>query len=445
MPVDGNSASMTPYPVIPTFMPEIANTFVAAQVTEWNGGRRTRQEVKRSQDDRGRRESLEDGTLSATIGWAKLRRRPVGHLNYVTAKSLAVSHTKSDNIMLLKHCPRLTTITRLEPLAFEIPQERNSSSQGLRSSYQLRLPTKTNYVVRSTGLQVMVKANVTCDKLQFFKQICYYSRQRQRVYEPDKERLCGHYTCFIIGSMRVIEVNMEQRRNERAGETGDPPENPPTSGIVRHDSHIVQSKWEDNVQKTSTRRASPESPLPLPERVGLFSSVVTAAESGCGESCSAPPTVHFNQKDPHLQQLRIAVRRTIRNMTLPTEEDGWKLRGGEIIRHVRKISEGLRWAAANELWVRVPESHAAGSASVTRTHTKKNQVTRPSEGERQGRPPREAPRNVTSREPRRHNYTSNVFENSPVHLPMYTRRSKVVSIELKIRRIWSICTKKLNQ
>ncbi|KAJ8891778.1 hypothetical protein PR048_004331 [Dryococelus australis] len=35
--------------------------------------------------------------------------------------------------------------------------------------------------------------------------------------------------------MRVIEVGIEQRRNEMAGETGDPRENPPTNDIVRHD------------------------------------------------------------------------------------------------------------------------------------------------------------------------------------------------------------------
>ncbi|KAJ8877085.1 hypothetical protein PR048_021537 [Dryococelus australis] len=34
---------------------------------------------------------------------------------------------------------------------------------------------------------------------------------------------------------------MEQRRNERVGETGDPRENPPTSGIVRHDSPMRKS------------------------------------------------------------------------------------------------------------------------------------------------------------------------------------------------------------
>ncbi|KAJ8879976.1 hypothetical protein PR048_020597 [Dryococelus australis] len=39
-------------------------------------------------------------------------------------------------------------------------------------------------------------------------------------------------------SMRVIDVRMEQRRNERAVEMGDPRENPPTNGIVRHDYHI---------------------------------------------------------------------------------------------------------------------------------------------------------------------------------------------------------------
>ncbi|KAJ8865841.1 hypothetical protein PR048_033363 [Dryococelus australis] len=38
--------------------------------------------------------------------------------------------------------------------------------------------------------------------------------------------------------MRVIEVNMERRRNEGAGETEHPRENPPTGGIVRQDSHM---------------------------------------------------------------------------------------------------------------------------------------------------------------------------------------------------------------
>ncbi|KAJ8871529.1 hypothetical protein PR048_027851 [Dryococelus australis] len=45
--------------------------------------------------------------------------------------------------------------------------------------------------------------------------------------------------------MRVIEVNLEWRRNEMAGETGDPSENPPTNGIVRHHYHLRKpgSPW----------------------------------------------------------------------------------------------------------------------------------------------------------------------------------------------------------
>ncbi|KAJ8888535.1 hypothetical protein PR048_008026 [Dryococelus australis] len=39
----------------------------------------------------------------------------------------------------------------------------------------------------------------------------------------------------------VDEVGMEQRRNESVWETGDPRENPPTSVIVRHDSHMRKS------------------------------------------------------------------------------------------------------------------------------------------------------------------------------------------------------------
>ncbi|KAJ8877771.1 hypothetical protein PR048_022227 [Dryococelus australis] len=42
--------------------------------------------------------------------------------------------------------------------------------------------------------------------------------------------------------MRLNEVNLEQRRNEGVGNTGDPRENPPTNGIVRHDSHLQKSE-----------------------------------------------------------------------------------------------------------------------------------------------------------------------------------------------------------
>ncbi|KAJ8880610.1 hypothetical protein PR048_017080 [Dryococelus australis] len=52
---------------------------------------------------------------------------------------------------------------------------------------------------------------------------------------------CGDVASSQVAPQRFDEASMEQRRNERAGETGDLRENPPTSGIVRHDSHMRKS------------------------------------------------------------------------------------------------------------------------------------------------------------------------------------------------------------
>ncbi|KAJ8883892.1 hypothetical protein PR048_015747 [Dryococelus australis] len=55
--------------------------------------------------------------------------------------------------------------------------------------------------------------------------------------------------------MRLIEVNMDQLRNERVGETGDPLENSPTNGIVRHDVGRQAKIWSDP-NRLGERRAS---------------------------------------------------------------------------------------------------------------------------------------------------------------------------------------------
>ncbi|KAJ8876762.1 hypothetical protein PR048_021209 [Dryococelus australis] len=61
--------------------------------------------------------------------------------------------------------------------------------------------------------------------------------------------------------MRVIEVNMEQCRNEAVGETRDPRENSPTN---RHDSHLRKSGWTlDLVPKVVERYIMKEIPLPM--------------------------------------------------------------------------------------------------------------------------------------------------------------------------------------
>ncbi|KAJ8888931.1 hypothetical protein PR048_008425 [Dryococelus australis] len=49
------------------------------------------------------------------------------------------------------------------------------------------------------------------------------------------------FTPSALRPQPVIEVSMEQRRNEREGETGDHQENPPTNCIVWHDSHMRKS------------------------------------------------------------------------------------------------------------------------------------------------------------------------------------------------------------
>ncbi|KAJ8878339.1 hypothetical protein PR048_018916 [Dryococelus australis] len=41
--------------------------------------------------------------------------------------------------------------------------------------------------------------------------------------------------------MKVIKVSMKKYRNEMRGETGAPRENPPSSDIARHDSHMRKS------------------------------------------------------------------------------------------------------------------------------------------------------------------------------------------------------------
>ncbi|KAJ8887519.1 hypothetical protein PR048_013735 [Dryococelus australis] len=61
--------------------------------------------------------------------------------------------------------------------------------------------------------------------------------------------------------MRVIEVNMEQRRNEGEGETGDPRGNPPTNGIVRHDFHLRKSGDPGKVGGRIQEAEHPPSPV----------------------------------------------------------------------------------------------------------------------------------------------------------------------------------------
>ncbi|KAJ8894714.1 hypothetical protein PR048_000021 [Dryococelus australis] len=63
------------------------------------------------------------------------------------------------------------------------------------------------------------------------------------------------------------EVNMEQCRNARTGKTGEPRENPPTSGIVRNEIHLQKSGMPDRglnpVRLGKAEKHYPSPPLPL--------------------------------------------------------------------------------------------------------------------------------------------------------------------------------------
>ncbi|KAJ8891743.1 hypothetical protein PR048_004278 [Dryococelus australis] len=83
--------------------------------------------------------------------------------------------------------------------------------------------------------------------------------------------------------MRAIELNMEQRRSEGVRETGDPRENAPTNGIVRHDSHLRKcdpredpptngvARDDSHVRKCPVTRPRIEPGAPRCEESGLTS------------------------------------------------------------------------------------------------------------------------------------------------------------------------------
>ncbi|KAJ8866558.1 hypothetical protein PR048_032417 [Dryococelus australis] len=76
--------------------------------------------------------------------------------------------------------------------------------------------------------------------------------------------------------MRVMQMTMEQRRNERSEEMRDFRENPPTSGIVRHDSHGVPHEvWSND--KRIVKLGSPlvdDRPIMNSVKYGVASVVV---------------------------------------------------------------------------------------------------------------------------------------------------------------------------
>ncbi|KAJ8865621.1 hypothetical protein PR048_033141 [Dryococelus australis] len=67
-----------------------------------------------------------------------------------------------------------------------------------------------------------------------------YGRQFHARLVPHRSYAQG-VQCFRPNALLCNEVSTEQRRNARAGEAGNPREDPPTNGIVRRDSHMRES------------------------------------------------------------------------------------------------------------------------------------------------------------------------------------------------------------
>ncbi|KAJ8866028.1 hypothetical protein PR048_033552 [Dryococelus australis] len=102
-------------------------------------------------------------------------------------------------------------------------QQSINSAMGLRAG-SCRMYEWLSFSDRRRAARAVTSEREVCD--------CEYQAVKSAVGRLDYWSRCP---------MRVIAVSVEQRRNEATGETGDPRENPPADGTVRHDSHMRKS------------------------------------------------------------------------------------------------------------------------------------------------------------------------------------------------------------
>ncbi|KAJ8874880.1 hypothetical protein PR048_022770 [Dryococelus australis] len=71
---------------------------------------------------------------------------------------------------------------------------------------------------------------------------CIISFHHEEIRTPvDRDQTTDCHNILRNSGSTIDHARLEQRPNERTGGTGDPRENPPTSGIVQHDSHMKKS------------------------------------------------------------------------------------------------------------------------------------------------------------------------------------------------------------
>ncbi|KAJ8881402.1 hypothetical protein PR048_017883 [Dryococelus australis] len=91
----------------------------------------------------------------------------------------------------------------------------------------------------------------------------------------------------------MIEVCMEQSRSARTGETGDPRENPPTSGIVRHDSHLRKSGSDPAARKSIKLSAMKEDSIHTLDELDSCANATLPGKNLKSRGACAVPTQNY--------------------------------------------------------------------------------------------------------------------------------------------------------
>ncbi|KAJ8891983.1 hypothetical protein PR048_004548 [Dryococelus australis] len=126
------------------------------------------------------------------------------------------------------------------------PQADHLAVSGLRS-YEHALQTtddlrSTRPMIVPTVLHIMTLVELCHDEFLAAANVVRRGSQLRRYRRrltPARRITAGVRAGWSLSG--TSEGGEEQRRNARAGETVDPRENPPTSGIVRHDYHARKS------------------------------------------------------------------------------------------------------------------------------------------------------------------------------------------------------------
>ncbi|KAJ8868665.1 hypothetical protein PR048_030204 [Dryococelus australis] len=162
--------------------------------------------------------------LAKSLGWRGGRETSKTYWSRYSAVEIDVKHVYTEvdfaiGSQFIRHA-----LNDSEPIA-DLQGNKCASSAGMKERGKREIPEKTRRPTASSGTIPICENPVTRSGI-----------------EPSSP--------WWEASRITAQLSTEQRRNERAGETGDPRKNPPTSGIVRHDSHVLKSGSTCNTAKT---------------------------------------------------------------------------------------------------------------------------------------------------------------------------------------------------